>query len=165
MSFHIVFWYWWALAAVLMICEMMLPGVVFMFLAIGAVAAGLLLLVASDLSLEMQLGAFAVIALASAVGLRPMLRGMQKRSDDPNLNARGEFVHFKTPIGATDTSVSDEEGTVGGSVPFGGRFEFRPELRFDNSNQQIFNGSGGTPPVAPDKKNQFTGTAAFLAWF
>src|ERR1700733_14496198 len=98
MSFKIVFWYWWALAAVLMICEMMLPGVVFMFLAIGAVAAGLLLLVASDLSLEMQLGAFAVIALASAVGLRPMLRGMQKRSDDPNLNARGESLIGKIVV-------------------------------------------------------------------
>ena len=32
----IVFWYWWALGAVLLIFEMLLPGVVFMFLAIGA---------------------------------------------------------------------------------------------------------------------------------
>ena len=38
MSFTIVFWYWWALAAVLLVFEMMLPGVVFMFLAIGALA-------------------------------------------------------------------------------------------------------------------------------
>ena len=36
--FKIVFWYWWALAAVLLVFEMMLPGVVFMFLAIGALA-------------------------------------------------------------------------------------------------------------------------------
>src|SRR5580692_7478239 len=92
MGFKIVFWYWWALAAVLMICEMMMPGVVFMFLAIGAAAAGLLLLIASDLSLEMQLVVFAVVAVASAVGLRPLLRGMQHRSDDPNLNARGESL-------------------------------------------------------------------------
>ena len=34
---------------------MMLPGVVFLFLAIGAAAAGLFLLVVSDLSLELQL--------------------------------------------------------------------------------------------------------------
>ena len=38
--FKIVFWYWWALAAVLLVCEMMLPGVVFLFLAIGAAVAG-----------------------------------------------------------------------------------------------------------------------------
>jgi inner membrane protein len=98
MSFKIVFWYWWALAAVLMICEMMLPGVVFMFLAIGAAAAGLLLLIASDLSLEMQLVVFAIISVASAVGLRPLLRGMQKRSDDPNLNARGDSLIGKIVV-------------------------------------------------------------------
>jgi len=99
MGFKIVFWYWWALAAVLMICEMMMPGVVFMFLAIGAAAAGLLLLlIASDLSLEMQLVVFAVIAVASAVGLRPFLRGLQKRSDDPNLNARGNSLVGKIVV-------------------------------------------------------------------
>jgi len=87
-----VFWYWWALAAVLLILEMMLPGVVFLFLAVGAVAAGLLLLIATDLSLEMQLVVFAVVAVASAVVLRPLLRGLQKRSDDPNLNARGDSL-------------------------------------------------------------------------
>jgi membrane protein implicated in regulation of membrane protease activity len=98
MSFTIVFWYWWALAAVLMICEMMLPGVVFMFLAIGAAAAGLALLVVSDLSLEMQLVVFAVVAVASAVGLRRILGGMQKRSDDPNLNARGDSLIGKVVV-------------------------------------------------------------------
>jgi membrane protein implicated in regulation of membrane protease activity len=98
MSFTIVFWYWWALAAVLMICEMMLPGVVFMFLAIGAAAAGVALLVVSDLSLEMQLVVFAVVAVASAVGLRRVLGGMQKRSDDPNLNARGDSLIGKVVV-------------------------------------------------------------------
>ena len=28
MSFKIIFWYWWALAAVLLVFEMMLPGIV-----------------------------------------------------------------------------------------------------------------------------------------
>ena len=42
MSFKIIFWYWWALAAVLLVFEMMLPGVVFLFLAIGAAASGVL---------------------------------------------------------------------------------------------------------------------------
>jgi len=35
MSFKIIFWYWWALAAVLLLFEMLLPGVVFLFLTIG----------------------------------------------------------------------------------------------------------------------------------
>ena len=98
MSFHIVFWYWWALAAVLLICEMMLPGVVFLFLALGAAVAGMLLVLEPEMSVEMQLVIFAVVSVASAVGLRPLLRGMQKRSDDPNLNARGSSMIGKVLV-------------------------------------------------------------------
>lgn len=97
-GFKIVFWYWWALAAVLLVCEMMLPGVVFLFLAIGAAASGLLLLIVADLSLELQLVVFAVVAVASAVSLRPMLRGLQQRNDQPNLNARGDSLIGKTIV-------------------------------------------------------------------
>jgi membrane protein implicated in regulation of membrane protease activity len=95
MNFHIVFWYWWILAAVLLICEMTLPGVVFLFLSIGAVASGLLLTV-SDASLEAQLGVFAVFAVASAVTLRPTLRRWQGRAAASTLNARGDAMIGKT---------------------------------------------------------------------
>ena len=94
--FKVVFWYWWALAAVLLVCEMMLPGVVFLFLAIGAAAAGFVLLVASDLSLELQLVLFAVVAVASAVALRPTLRRMQNYTAGTNLNARAHALIGKT---------------------------------------------------------------------
>jgi membrane protein implicated in regulation of membrane protease activity len=92
----IVFWYWWALAAVLLVCEMMLPGVVFLFLAIGAAAAGLLLLIASDIALEFQLFVFAIVAVASAVLLKPTLRRLQGRSSEPNINARGRALVGQT---------------------------------------------------------------------
>ena len=74
MSFKIIFWYWWALAAVLLVFEMMLPGIVFLFISIGALASGAVLLIVSDLSLELQLLVFAIVAVASAVLLRPALR-------------------------------------------------------------------------------------------
>jgi hypothetical protein len=89
--FKVVFWYWWALAAVLLVCEMMLPGVVFLFLAIGAATAGLLLLVATDVSLEIQLVVFAIVSVASAIGLRRYLRGLQPRTATV-LNARGDAL-------------------------------------------------------------------------
>jgi membrane protein implicated in regulation of membrane protease activity len=94
--FKIIFWYWWALAAVLLVFEMLLPGVVFLFLAIGAAAAGFALLVVSDLSLELQLVLFAVVAVGSAVGLRPTLRRMQNQTAGANLNARGQALVGKT---------------------------------------------------------------------
>jgi hypothetical protein len=88
----IVFWYWWALAAVLLVFEMLLPGVVFLFLAIGATAAGFGLLVVSDLSLELQLVLFAVVAVASAIGLRSTLRQLQHRAPAANINARAHAL-------------------------------------------------------------------------
>jgi membrane protein implicated in regulation of membrane protease activity len=90
--FKILFWYWWALAAVLLVCEMLLPGVVFLFIAIGAAATGLILLVASDAALELQLAAFAIVSVASAVVLRPYLKRLQSRTTDETLNARGEAL-------------------------------------------------------------------------
>jgi inner membrane protein len=88
----IVFWYWWVLAAILLVFEMLLPGVVFLFLAIGAAAAGFGLLVIADLSLEMQLVLFAVFTVASAIALRPTLRRLQSHTTEPNLNARGQAL-------------------------------------------------------------------------
>ena len=97
--FNLVFWHWWALAALLLVFEMMLPGVVFMFLAIGAAVAGAALLVAGDLSLELQLAIFAVVSVASAVGLRRTLRRLQGRDTPPNtLNARGDSLIGKTIV-------------------------------------------------------------------
>src|SRR5689334_21833110 len=79
----------------MLVCEMMLPGVVFLFLAIGAGAAGLALLVAADLSLELQLAIFAVVAVASAIGLRRYLRGLQPHTGSV-LNARGDALVGQT---------------------------------------------------------------------
>lgn len=92
MSFQIVFWYWWVLAAVLLVFEMTLPGVVFLFLAIGAAASGALLAAVPDTSLEAQLGVFAVFAVASALVLRPTLRRLQGRVAASTLNARGDAM-------------------------------------------------------------------------
>lgn len=88
--FKVVFWYWWALAAVFLVCEMLLPGVVFLFLAIAAGVSGLLLLISADLSLEIQLVVFAIVAVASAIGLRGYLRGLLPKGSV--LNKRGEAL-------------------------------------------------------------------------
>lgn len=122
MSFKIIFWYWWAFAAILLVFEMMLPGVVFLFLAIGAAASGAFLLVVSDLSLELQLFVFAVVSVASAVVLRPTLRRLQQgRSQDATINARGDAMLGKTfvldaPIlyGRGRVKVGDGSWTVTG---------------------------------------------------
>lgn len=111
MGFKIVFWYWWALAAALLVFEMMLPGVVFLFLAIGAAAAGFVLLVASDLSLELQLVIFAVVSVVSAVGLRRTLRRLQHVDGPPStLNARGDALVGQTFV--LDAPILNGRGRI-----------------------------------------------------
>jgi hypothetical protein len=65
---------------------------------------------------------------------------------------RGEFTSTKSAAGA---KAQAWEVTLGGAVPMAGRFEFRPEFRYDGSDQTILNG----------KKSQLTLLGAFLAWF
>ncbi len=96
--FRIVFWYWWALASALLVLEILLPGVMFLFLAFGAVASGVVLLVVPDTSLEWQLAVFAVFAAASAVVLRPILRGLQVRKGEANLNKLGQSLVGRTIV-------------------------------------------------------------------
>ena len=75
-----------------------------MFLAAGAAAAGLFLLVVPGVGIELQLVIFAVVSAGSALMLRPLLKGLQQaRSEDPNLNARGQsmvgqLIVLDTPI-------------------------------------------------------------------
>ena len=108
MSFQIAFWYWWVLAAILLVFEMTLPGVVFLFLAIGAAASGVLLAVAPGTSLEAQLGVFAVFAVASALALRPTLKRLQGRVAASTLNARGEALVGQTFV--LDTPILGGRG-------------------------------------------------------
>ena len=91
MNMVVQFWHWWALAGVLLILELFAPGVIFIFLAVGAAAAGLALLAVPALALEWQLLIFAVISgIAFAFG-RPIGRAIS--TPKPGLlNERGSAL-------------------------------------------------------------------------
>lgn len=106
-----IFWYWWAIAAVLLVFEMLLPGVVFMFVAIGAAAAGVALLAVPGLSLEFQLFVFGVASVASAIVLRPTLKRLQRvRAQDETINARGSAMVGRTIV--LDAPILNGRGRV-----------------------------------------------------
>jgi hypothetical protein len=74
------------------------------------------------------------------------------------LAARGEYVKSKgSYLALVDTAVY--EGTLCLGLPFGSNYELRIEGRGDFSDKEIFKKG------AEVKKNQITGTAAFLAFF
>ena len=95
-DFIIVFWYWFALAGIAVLLEMLVPGVFFLFLAVGAATVGIVLLAFPSLDLAWQLVIFVSIAVVAAYVGRKYLPYFQQHRhalDSDTLNKRGaEFV-------------------------------------------------------------------------
>lgn len=84
------YWHWWVLATILLILEVFAPGAFMLWMGIAAAVIGALLLVAPELSLEVQLLTFSVLSVASIVGWRLYVRrNPPERTDEPTLNRRG----------------------------------------------------------------------------
>jgi len=88
-GFTIVFWHWFALAGVMLLPEMLMPGVAFLFLAIGAFATGILKLAWPAASLDIQLGFFAIVSISAFVGMRGWIRQIFAVREGNKLNERG----------------------------------------------------------------------------
>lgn len=90
------FWHWLAFAGVMLLFEMLIPGIFFMFVAMGAIAVGVIMLFAPDLPLTWQLLVFIVVAIVAAYGGRKYLVRFQhhrQATEVETLNKRGtEFV-------------------------------------------------------------------------
>ncbi len=86
---ELVFWHWWILAIGLVILEVLAPGVIFLWLGIGAGVTGLIVLIEPGLSWETQLVAFAILSVISGVGGRMWIARRPIETDQPNLNQRG----------------------------------------------------------------------------
>jgi hypothetical protein len=86
------------------------------------------------------------------------LMGKYVLSPGAYLAARGEFLKSKGAY-ATLVDTALYEGTICLGLPFGSNYELRIEGRGDFSDKEIFF------KEAEMKKNQITGTAAFLAFF
>jgi membrane protein implicated in regulation of membrane protease activity len=84
------FWHWWILALMLIILETVLPGTFFLWMGVSALVLGLLAWLIPTMAWEPQLMLFAILSLASIVGWRVWQRRHPVKSDQPNLNRRGE---------------------------------------------------------------------------
>ena len=115
------FWHWWAIAGLCLIPEMMAPGVVFGFLAIGALAAGLFALALPGAGLNGQLLVFALASGAAFFGLRSWLKQWLQGRGRENLNDRGnalvgQVLTLSEPIldGAARVRIGDSSWSIAG---------------------------------------------------
>ena len=95
------FWIWWILAVLLLVLELLLPGVFLFWIGTAAFATGLVVLVL-DLPWQGEIAAFAAFAVLAVVIGRHWFGG-KDRSDQPNLNRRhqnydGRRYRLEKPI-------------------------------------------------------------------
>ena len=89
MPIHIDFWHWLIFAVVFGIIEVLAPGFFFMWLAVAEVVTGLILLALPQLGWEYQVLLFTLLAVASAIAGRKLIKRHPILSDHPLLNQRG----------------------------------------------------------------------------
>jgi inner membrane protein len=80
---------WWILAGLLLIVELLLAGIFFVWLGIAAAIMGVVDFLAPPLSWQVEVAIFAVLSAVLVIAGRPWLKRRQlSESDQPNLNQR-----------------------------------------------------------------------------
>jgi membrane protein implicated in regulation of membrane protease activity len=90
MNLELVFWHWWAFGALLLIVELLAPGMFFLWMAAAAAVTGLLLLSFPSLDMEYQLIMFSLLSISSIAAFRKLLIRHPIKTDRPLLNRRSE---------------------------------------------------------------------------
>lgn len=91
------YWFWFAAGLILAGLEMVVPGVYLLWLAMAALATGVITLVAVP-SLAVQVTSFIFLSLIFAFSARRMLRDRPIVSSDPLLNNRGGRLVGQTAL-------------------------------------------------------------------
>ncbi len=92
-------WSWWILGLVLLVAELLVPGVFLIWIGAAAIVVGALSLALWDTALwgwHIQLLLFAVLSVVFAILGRRIYAGRGQTSDEPLLNRRGESLIGRT---------------------------------------------------------------------
>ena len=88
---NLEYWHWLAIALLFFIIEMIAPGAVFIWFGAAAVVVGLILLVTSDLSWQIQIILFSLLSVISLFAWRTYVKKNPPPDNQyPTLNKRGE---------------------------------------------------------------------------
>ena len=124
------FWQWWVFAVILLILEVLLPGTVFLWMAVAAAVIGVLVFLMPSLSIPLAWTLFALFSVSSLLAWLSMRKKRPTQSPS-QLNKRGqEYVGrvftLTEPIanGRGKIKIGDTLWTVeGDECPAGGRIE------------------------------------------
>ena len=103
-------WFWFVLTIVLFGLEMLVPGVIFMWLAFAAIVVGGIVLIDPAMGWEIQFIIFSVLGIISVYSGRTYLRKNPIVSEDEDLNDRGaRYIGNKYTI---EREIQNGEGKV-----------------------------------------------------
>lgn len=128
-GFNAVFWHWWAFGALLLVVELLVPGMFFLWMAESACVTGMVLWLYPGLGWEAQLVWFSVLSVVSIAVARKLIVRHPIESDRPLLNQRaaqyvGRTFVLSHPIvnGAGKIRVDDSTWKIAGAdAPAGSR--------------------------------------------
>ena len=83
-------WNWWVLALAMFVIELVMPGVIFLWLAIAASLTGALTWIIPALGWELSFVTFAVLSVIAIIIGRKVWPPGSVDSEDPTLNKRAE---------------------------------------------------------------------------
>jgi len=142
---QLLFWHWWALAVALLVLEALAPGAFFLWMAVAAGAVGVLLLLAPELSWEIQLLIFSLTSIVAIVSWLAWVKTHPTETTEPTLNRRGtEYIgqqfsltepvtrgRGKLPLGDTIWIIAGPDCDVGSRIKItainGSQLEFELE--------------------------------------
>lgn len=89
MNIEIVFWYWFVLAVLFLVIEILTPGFFFLWMSAASVITGIIVLLFSSLSADVQLMIFSVLTVIAIILWRIFGKKYVIKTDQPLLNQRG----------------------------------------------------------------------------
>ena len=85
-----VFWYWWVIALILLVLEILTPGYFFMWMAISGFVTGAMVLLLPAISTNLQVLIFSVLSVVTIIVWKFYGKKHSIESDHPLLNKRGD---------------------------------------------------------------------------
>ncbi len=89
-------WLWLMAGALMCALELLVPASIFLWLGVSALLTGLAVLLLPAFAWQLQLGLFAVLAVAATVAGRALLSKSEPETDQPGLNSRARQFEGRT---------------------------------------------------------------------
>jgi len=103
-------WTWFIIAGVLLLLELLAPGIFFMFLGISAAIVGVVDLII-PMGWQMELTVFSILSVVLIIVARPfVVKQLKKETDQPDLNKRS--VQFIGKTYYLDEAIKSGKGVL-----------------------------------------------------